>query len=70
MITNQCIIQRQIRQILGRASEKVARDLRLGSGLYRVLRFPPPLATGYSQPSCNMAEKVTKTKIPNLLVFG
>ena len=44
--------------------ENVASDLGLGSGLSWVLRFPPPVTTGQSRLSLNMAEKVIKSEIP------
>ena len=43
-------------RITARECEKVASDLGLGSGFRWVLRFPPPLTTGYSQLCCNMAQ--------------
>ena len=44
---------------------KVASALGLGGGFRWVFRFPPPVTTGYSRPSRNMAEKVTQNEIPN-----
>ena len=34
-------------------------DLGLGGGFRQILRFPPLVSTGQSQPSCNLPEKVT-----------
>ena len=44
---------------------KVASDLGLGGGFGRVLRFPPPVRSGWSRPSHNMAEKGMKNEISN-----
>ena len=51
-------VYREIEPLL--ACQKVASDLGLGGGFHRVLRFPPPITTGVSQISRNMAEKETK----------
>ena len=47
--------------------EKVASDLRLGSGFCQALRLPPPVTSGLSQLSHNMAKKFMKNKIQNSL---
>ena len=52
--------------IPSRAWEKVASDSGWSSGLHCVLKFPPPLTTGKSGRSCNIAEKVTILKVIQL----
>ena len=49
----------------GGASEKVVSDLGLGGDFRQVLRFLPPVTTGYSQLSHIVDEKVSKIEIPN-----
>ena len=46
------------------ACEKPTSDFGLGDVIRRPLRLPPQLTTGYSWLIRNMAEKVTKIKIP------
>ena len=44
-----------------------ASDLVLGGGFCQVLKFPPPVITGWSHLTRNMAEKMTKIQIPSYL---
>ena len=50
-------------EIASGACEKVASNFGQGVGFRRGLRFHPPLKTGWSRLSRNVAEKVTKIKI-------
>ena len=51
------------------ACEKDASDLGFGGGFRWVLQFPPPVTNGYSQLNCNMAEKVTNSKLLSVDAF-